>query len=333
MKTRYKIIYTAIIILTVLTGFLSLAAGSVKYTLPEIISALSADDKSTAYVVIMSIRFPRFLTALLLGGALSLSGMLMQCYFANPIAGPFVLGVSSGARLTVALLSMTAISLGFSPHPFYMIFSAFMGAMLSLFCVLLIGRKAENGGTLIIAGVMIGYICQAVTEFVTTFADDQGIASLHAWSKGSFAGSDMRTVRITAPMVLICAIAVFMLSKPLGAYLLGESYAKSAGVDVKLFRTALILLSGLLAAVVTAFAGPVSFVGVAVPHIAKRLLGTEKPIILIPAVFLCGGLFCSLCDLAARTAFAPVELGISSVTAVFGAPVVIWVMLRRKTKV
>ena len=183
---------------------------------------------------------------------------------------------------------------------------------------------------LIICGVMIGYICSAVTEFVIRFADDSNIVKLHDWAMGSFASIKWENVAVMAAVVIPAMIAAFFLSKPIGAYQLGEVYAENMGVNIRLFRIALILLSGVLSACVTAFAGPISFVGVAVPHLMRRLFRTAKPIVIIPACILGGAVFCLFCDLIARTAFAPNELSISSVTAVFGAPVVIFVMLRRQ---
>lgn len=183
---------------------------------------------------------------------------------------------------------------------------------------------------LIVSGVMIGYICSAVTDFIVTFADDADIVNLHNWSKGSFSGMTWENVKVMAVVTGIAAIGVFMMSKPVSAYEMGESYARNMGLNVRAFRILLVLLSSILAACVTAFAGPVSFVGIAVPHLVKKLLGTSRPILLIPACFLGGSVFCLVCDLLARTLFAPTELSISTVTAVFGAPVVIYIMIHRR---
>ena len=195
--------------------------------------------------------------------------------------------------------------------------------------VLLISNRIGNMSSLIISGVMIGYICTAVTDFVVTFADDADIVNLHNWSKGSFSGMTWNNVTVMSVLVFVITVIIFCLAKPIGAYQLGESYAQSMGVNIKRFRAILVVLSSLLAACITAYAGPVSFVGIAVPHLVKNLFGTAKPIIMIPACFLGGSVFCLFCDLLARTLFAPTELSISTVTAVFGAPVVILIMLKR----
>ena len=182
---------------------------------------------------------------------------------------------------------------------------------------------------LVICGVMIGYICSAITDIVVTFAQDSNIVNLHNWSMGSFSGVTWGNVQVAACVVLPALAASFCLSKPMAAYQLGESYAKSVGVAVRPFSMALVLLSSLLAACVTAFAGPISFVGIAVPHLVKGALGSAKPLHVLPGCALGGAAFCLLCDLIARSLFAPTELSISSVTAVFGAPVVIWLLVRR----
>ena len=184
--------------------------------------------------------------------------------------------------------------------------------------------------SLIVSGVMIGYICSAVTDFVVTFADDSNIVNLHNWSLGSFSGISWEQVQVMSGLVAAAVLLVFAMSKQIGAYQLGENYARSMGVNIRLFRAGLILLSSLLSACVTAFAGPISFVGIAVPHLIKGLFRSSRPLILIPGCFLGGALVCLLCDMIARTVFAPVELSISSVTALFGAPVVIWLMVDRR---
>ena len=177
---------------------------------------------------------------------------------------------------------------------------------------------------------MIGYICSAITDFVVTFADDSNIVNLHNWSMGSFSGMSWENVAVMTTVTAIAMIAAFFMSKPISAYQLGEVYAQNMGVNIKVFRIMLILISSILSACVTAFAGPISFVGIAVPHLVKNIFKTAKPILVIPGCFLGGAVFCLFCDLIARTVFAPTELSISSVTAVFGAPVVIYIMIRRQ---
>ena len=183
---------------------------------------------------------------------------------------------------------------------------------------------------LLVVGIMVGNICSAITDFMISFAAESEIANLTAWSLGSFSAISWQNLNVTAAVIGVTLVGVFMMSKPIGAFALGEGYAQSMGINVKVFRMLLILTSSLLSACVTALAGPISFIGIAVPQITKMLMRTARPLVIIPGTFLCGAVFCMMCDLIARTAFAPTELAISSVTAVFGAPVVIYLMARRK---
>ncbi|MBR1738173.1 MAG: iron ABC transporter permease [Firmicutes bacterium] len=286
----------------------------------------------TAGRIIMDIRLPRTLAAMMLGGALSVSGFLLQSFFRNPIAGPFVLGISSGAKLTVAFVMISALKGGYSIGSGIMVTAAFIGSSLSTIFILIMSGKVKNMAQLIISGVMIGYICSAATEIMVNFADDANIVNLHNWSMGSFSAVSMADIRVIFFIVGICFVFSVMLSKRISAYQLGEAYAENMGVNIRSFRVMLIMISSMLSACVTAFAGPVSFVGVAVPHLMKALFNTAKPIVIIPASFLGGGCFCLLCDLLARMMFAPRELSISTVTAVFGAPIVIWIMIKSRKR-
>lgn len=319
--------------LAVLTVW-NINSGSVKLTVKEIFDIIiNKTGDETAYNIVWDIRLPRILSVIILGGALSVSGFLLQTFFGNPIAGPFVLGISSGAKLVVSLVMIYLLGKSMVAGSGVLILAAFVGSMISMGFVLAISKKVNKMSILVISGIMIGYICSAVTDFVITFADDSNIVNLHNWSMGSFSGMSWDNVAVMAGVVLITLVITFFMSKPISAYQLGETYAQNMGVNIRLFRVALILLSSVLSACVTAFAGPISFVGIAVPHLAKSLLKTARPILVIPACFLGGAVFCLFCDLIARTVFAPTELSISSVTAVFGAPVVIYIMIRRQRQV
>ena len=330
---RYTVAF--VILAVVLVSFVvwNLNAGSYGISVAQVMQIfLGNGSDATASRVVWDIRLPRVLAAILLGGALSVAGFLLQTFFANPIAGPFVLGISSGAKLVVAMTMILFLQRGLLSNSVVMIAAAFVGAMLSMAFVLLVARKVCSMSILIICGIMIGYICSALTDFAVTFADDANIVNLHNWSMGSFSGITWSNVRVMAVTVGVALVWAFLLSKPMGAFQLGEGYALSVGVNVRRFRVELILLSSVLSACVTAFAGPISFVGIAVPHLIRSLFGSAKPILVIPGCFLGGGVFCLFCDLIARTVFAPVELSISSVTALFGAPVVIYMMIRRQAK-
>ena len=330
---RYTMAFLILAALLVTFLVWNLNAGSYGISVSQVVQIfLGNGSDATASRVMWDIRLPRVLAAILLGGALSVAGFLLQTFFANPIAGPFVLGISSGAKLVVAMTMILFLQRGLLSNSVVMIAAAFVGAMLSMAFVLLVARKVCSMSILIICGIMIGYICSALTDFAVTFADDANIVNLHNWSMGSFSGITWSNVRVMAVTVGVALVWAFLLSKPMGAFQLGEGYAMSVGVNVRRFRVELILLSSVLSACVTAFAGPISFVGIAVPHLIRSLFGSTKPILIIPGCFLGGGVFCLFCDLIARTVFAPVELSISSVTALFGAPVVIYMMIRRQTK-
>ena len=330
-RARYELIFLLLIAAVCVIVVLNINIDSVPIPVPEILRILftrAGDD--TQVGIIWGIRLPRMLMAAILGGGLSLSGFLLQTFFANPIAGPFVLGISSGAKMVVAVAMIYFLGIFRTVSSAVLVVAAFIGAMLSTGFILLISRKLKSMSTLLVAGIMIGYICSAVTDFVVTFADDSDIVNLRGWSLGSFSGMSWENVGTAAIIIGVVSVAVFLMSKPIGAYQMGEHYAQSMGVNIRVFRVALIILSSILSACVTAFAGPISFVGIAVPHLIKRAMNTSKPIVVIPACFLGGGVFCMLSDLIARTAFAPLELNISTVTSVFGAPVVIAMMLRQR---
>lgn len=332
MTSRKRLIfsYCCLALLLAVLFAVSLFWGSVALTPQAVLAALTGRGQDALSVgIITQLRLPRAVMAALLGAALSAAGYLLQTFFANPIAGPFVMGISSGAKLAVALVMVLFLNYGLLTSSAVLILAAFVGAMAAMAFVLAAARRVQRMSILVICGVMIGYICSAITEFVVAFAQDSSIVNLHNWSQGSFSGMTWGNVRTAALVVLPALAAAFRLAKPMAAYQMGEAYARSVGVDVRRFSRLLVLLSSLLAACVTAFAGPISFVGIAVPHLVKQLLGSARPLYVLPGCCLGGAAFCLLCDLIARSLFAPMELSISAVTAVFGAPVVIGLLLRR----
>ena len=283
---RYGISFVILAVLLIFLFIWNVNSGSIHLSVKEILNIIFRHQgDETSYNIVWEIRLPRILAVIILGGALSVSGFLLQTFFNNPIAGPFVLGISSGAKLIVALLMIFFLSRSVSIGSGAMILAAFAGSMISMGFVLLVAKKVHNMSMLVISGVMIGYICSAITDFVVTFADDSNIVNLHNWSLGSFSGMTWGNVQTMAVVVLLTMVIVFFMSKPISAYQLGETYAQNMGVNIKAFRILLILLSSILSACVTAFAGPISFVGIAVPHIAKSLLKTAKPLLVIPACF------------------------------------------------
>lgn len=327
-RKRYVLNFALLMILLAVLFAMNICMGSVSVSLPDMLEILSgSQDDSVAHGIVWKIRFPRACAAMLLGGALSLSGYLLQTFFHNPIAGPFVLGISSGAKLFVAIVMIVFLQHSVKITSISMTVAAFAGSIAAMGLVLLLSRKISSRSGLVVGGIMIGYICSAATEFLITFARESDIVNLHNWSMGSFSGISWQDVRVMTVIVLMTFLAVFCMSKPIHAYQLGEGYAANMGVNIPCFRGMLVLLSSILSACVTAFAGPVSFVGIAVPQLVKWLFKTSRPLLIIPAGFLGGSVFCLFCDLVARMLFAPTELSISAVTAVLGAPVVIAVML------
>ena len=325
--------FLLLIMLLLLSLIWSICSGSVSVPIMEFLQEMREPKlRGMAWTIIWEIRLPRALAALILGGALALSGYLLQTFFHNPIAGPFVLGISSGSKLLVALVMVGFLEWNITINSGMLVAAAFAGALLSMLFVLLVARKMEQMAMLIVGGVMIGYICSAITDFVVTFASDADIVNLHNWSRGSFSGMTWENVAVMAGVTFVSAAAVFLLSKPIGAYQMGETYAKSMGVNVAHLRFFMVILSSILSGCVAAFAGPVSFVGIAVPHLIRWLFADTRPLVLIPGCFLGGSVFCLFSDWLARTVFAPTELSISTVTAVFGAPVVIFVMMRKHRK-
>lgn len=331
---RVAAVYVSLAIALVVFVVLNACVGSTMLAPSDVAGALigGAGQKTFAAQIIWDIRLPRLVAAVMLGGALSLAGFLLQTFFNNPIAGPYVLGISSGAKFVVAFVMIFVVGSQAQMSSWMLVLSAFVGSTIAMVFVLLVSRRIRSMAMLIVAGVMIGYIASAATDFLITFASDQNIVNLRNWSLGSFSGTNWADIAGMTPVVMVASAATFLLSKPIGAFQLGENYAQSMGVNVRAFRVALVVLSSLLAAVVTAYAGPISFVGIAVPHLVKRFLGTSKPLVVIPAAFLGGGIFCLFCDLIARCAFAPTEMSISTVTAIFGAPVVIAILLQRKRR-
>ena len=327
-KVRYIIVLFLLGVSVVALVGWNICVGTVRIPLADIFASIRGEKIENSRIL-WDIRMPRTLAAMILGGALALAGYLLQTFFHNPIAGPFVLGISSGAKIVVALVMVFLMGQAVKITSWALIAAAFVGAMISMGFVLLMSRRVHNMSMLVVSGVMIGYICSAITELVVTFASDAEIVNLHNWSRGSFSGMTWENVAVMTGVVAVTFFLVFLMAKPLSAYQLGEVYARNLGVDIRLLRIAIVLLSSILSACIVAFAGPISFVGIAAPHLVKSLLGTAKPIWMIPACFLGGSVFCLFCDLLARTMFAPTELSISTVTAIFGAPVVLWIMVRR----
>ncbi len=311
---------------------LNITQGSVNIPVSEVWKSFLQKGDPVYQTVVMQIRFPRALAAIFGGAALAVSGLLLQIFFRNPIADPYVLGVSSGATLLVAIVTLTGHTVGMKlVSPFITSFAALCGALGVVALVVALANKIKNVVTLLVVGLMVGFMCSAGTNFLIAFAEKEQVHSFMLWTLGSFSGFSWDKVFVLVIGGTVLLIIAYLLCKPLNALLLGEDYARSMGVNIKTLRIGIVTISSALTALVTAFAGPVAFIGLAGPHLARLILGASDNRVLIPAAVLIGALVTILCDLVARLAFSPVELPISAVTSLFGAPIVIFLLLKRKT--
>jgi len=321
----------SLLLLAVLAVF-AIGIGSV-YLPPETVLRVlfrQVDPADPAYIIVWNMRLSRVIASVFGGAALSLSGLLLQILFQNPIADPYILGISSGARLAVGLMLLGGVMAGFHvTNPWILFLGALAGALAVMVLMLLFSARVRSVTTLLIVGIMVGYLCSALVGLLVAFSDDSSIADFTRWTMGSFGLMTWPKIYV---LVLVCSVLFvlsFLLGKNLNALRMGESYAVTMGVNTKGLRVAIILISGLLTAVVTAFAGPVSLIGMSVPHICRMLLKTDDSRALIPSCVLCGGIFGVGCDLISRTIIAPNELAIGTVTAYVGVPIVLYLLMKK----
>ncbi|RME55088.1 MAG: iron ABC transporter permease [Caldilineae bacterium] len=322
----------------------SLAVGSVSIPLPEIVTILFGGTASKASwaSIVWKFRLPKALTALLAGAALSVSGLQMQTLFRNPLAGPYVLGISSGASLGVALIVLAAgITAGVGSGTTLLAgislagdagvaLAAILGSALVLLLVMAVARYVQSTMTLLILGLMFGYATSALVSVLLYFSIADRIQAYISWTFGSFGGVTWSQLRVLAPAILLGLMAAHMLMKPLNALLLGETYARSMGLNVRFARLSIIGSAAVLAGVVTAFCGPIGFLGIAVPHLCRSLFDTSDHRVLLPATALMGGVLALGADLIAGLPGSQLTLPLNAVTALIGAPVVVWVILRQR---
>ena len=318
---------------------LNLLMGSIKIPAADVVAILTgrpSPDCSPAwqYIVLQS-RLPQAITALLCGGALAVSGLLLQTSFRNPLAGPGIFGVNSGAGLGVALVMLLfggSLSVGSLQLSGFVavLAAAFIGAMSVIALIFFFSTMVRSNVMLLIVGIMIGYIANSAISLLNFFATDEGVKSYMVWGMGSFSGVSMNHMPVFAAVTVISLLGAVLLIKPLNTLMLGDSYAANLGINVLRVRNWLLIVTGLLSAVTTAFCGPVAFIGLAVPHIVRLLIVTDNHRILMPATILMGavvGLFCNL------VCFLPGESGViplNAVTPLIGAPVIIYVIIKRK---
>ena len=320
--------------LTAMMMVLNVGIGSVPFSPAEVLEVLlGTGEPSAADAIIWKIRLPRAIAAVLGGAFLAVSGLLLQVYFRNPIVGPFILGISSGATLMVSIVMLTTLTVGMTVlSPFMTTLAAFIGAYGVVIIVAAVATRVKSGITLLIVGLMMGYLCHAVTAILTALAEKEKIKGFVLWQLGSFSGFKWSEIMVLLLVGGLILAAIYLLSKPLNAFLLGEEYAASMGVNIRRFRVLILLCACALAGLITASAGPVAFIGLAVPHMARLVFQTSDNRILIPGACLVGALVTSLCDLIARMLMSPVELPLSAITSFFGAPIVIGLLVKRQVK-
>ena len=332
--SRRAWVFALLLALTVVMMVLNLRIGSISYSVDQLVTTLlHPSEKTDLSYIVWNIRLPRTIAAVLGGAFLAVSGLLLQVYFRNPIVGPFILGISSGSTVMVSIVMLTSIGLGFSGYaPYLNTIASCLGAYGVTALVVLIASRVRGGATLLIIGLMMGYLCGAVTSILTALAEKETIKGFVLWQMGSFSGFKWTEIWIMLIGGGAMLAGTYLMSKPLNALLLGEDYATSMGVNMRRFRMLILLLASSLAGLVTAMAGPVAFIGLAVPHMARLSLGTSDNRVLLPGAALLGGLITSLCDLIARMYLSPVELPLSAITAFFGAPIVIYLLLKKGMK-
>ena len=317
--------------------FINISLGSVSIPTDEIFSILFGGNstKESWETIILNFRLPKAITAILVGSGLSISGLLMQTLFRNPLAGPFVLGISSGASLGVALLILGSSLFGgilttFAFSNWSLAMASSLGAFLVLSAVIIAANRVRNTMSILIIGLMFGSLTSAVISVLAYFSQAEQIQQYMFWSFGSLGNLTWSEIAVFAIIYSIGILGTFSVIKPLNSFLLGENYAKSLGINIKKSRNIILLITSILTGVITAFAGPIAFIGLAVPHIAKLVFTTSNHKILLPAVAIIGGIVLLICDAIAQLPTSEFTLPINAITSLFGAPIVIWLLIRKK---
>ncbi|CAL2101812.1 Iron ABC transporter [Tenacibaculum sp. 190130A14a] len=337
-STKTNIKYFSILIVSLFVfAFLNLSLGSVAIPPKEIFNILlgGIPFKESWETILLNYRLPKTITAILVGSGLSISGLLMQTLFRNPLAGPFVLGISSGASLGVAVLILgSGLFGGFLGNALVSSWStaiaSSLGSFLVLLAVIAAANKVRNTMSILIIGLMFGSLTSAIISVLSYFSEAEQIQQYVFWSFGSLGNLSWNELSVFFVIYIVGIGALFSVIKPLNSFLLGENYAKSLGINIKKSRNIILLVTSLLTGVITAFAGPIAFVGIAVPHIAKMFFSSSNHKILIPAAALTGAIILLICDSIAQLPTSEFTLPINAITSLFGAPIVIWLLVRKK---
>ncbi len=333
----YRLTFVLLVVLLIFMALINLSLGSVSIPFKSIINSLLGSDttnQSWQYIV-TSYRLPKTITAILVGSSLAISGLLMQTLFRNPLAGPFVLGISSGASLGVATLLLSAgifggAVAGLATSSYALVIAASLGSFLVLLIVLLAARKVRNTMSILIIGLMFGSFTSAIISILAYFSNAEQLQQFMFWSFGSVGNLNWIDISIFLTLVLLGLIMILFILKPLNSLLLGEDYAKSMGVNFNKTRTIALIATSILTGVCTAFAGPIAFIGLAVPHLTKLIIVTSNHKILLPAVAIMGAILMLISDTIAQLPNSTYTLPINAVTTLFGAPIVIWLLVRKR---
>ena len=321
-------------LLIVMLFALNIFVGSVSIPAADILRILTGEDiKPSWQYIILESRLPQAITATLAGGALAVSGLMLQTAFRNPLAGPSVFGINSGAGLGVALVMLLlggSISAGsVSVSGFVaVLFAAFVGAMTVMAVIFFFSTLVRNNVMLLIIGIMIGYISNSAISLLNFFATDEGVKSYMVWGMGSFGGVSMKMMPVFSIVTLVGLLGSILLIKPLNALMLGDRYAENLGINIQHTRNWLLIITGLLTAIVTAFCGPVAFIGLAVPHMVRLLLHTDNHRSLLPATILMGSIVALVCSLLCVMPGESGVIPLNAVTPLIGAPVIIYVIAK-----
>ncbi|MCB0494564.1 MAG: iron ABC transporter permease [Cyclobacteriaceae bacterium] len=321
----------ALLVALLVAFILDIWLGSVHIPVMEVVRTVVGKATDPTWdKIIWLFRMPKAITAIVAGGALAVSGLLMQSFFRNPLAGPFVLGISSGASLGVALLVMAGATGLFLVNTFGIVVAASAGAAVAFSLVLMASIRIKDSATLLIIGLMVGSIAGAIVGTLQYFTSARQLQAFTIWTFGSLSNVNAQDLPVLTILTGAGLVIAFALFKPLNAVLLGENYAQSLGVNINRLRNGILLVTSLLAGAVTAYAGPIAFIGIAVPHLTRAVFSTSDHKKLIPAVFLTGSLVLLLCDVLAQLPGSEHVLPINVVTSILGAPVVIWVILKKR---
>ena len=336
-QKNYKKHFILLSVLLIILFVVNISLGSVSIPLHEIFNFLTGNStsKESWNIILFNFRIPKAITAILVGSGLSISGLLMQTLFRNPLAGPFVLGISSGASLGVAFLILgSSLFGGFflanAVSNWSFPIAASVGAFLVLSAVIIAANRVRNTMSILIIGLMFGSLTSAVISVLAYFSEATQIQQFLFWSFGSLGNLSWNEILVFIVIYSIGMLATIAVIKPLNSFLLGENYAKSLGINVKKNRNIILLITSVLTGVITAFAGPIAFIGLAVPHIARMVFSTSNHKTLIPAVVILGAIIMLICDAIAQLPTSEFTLPINAITSLFGAPIVIWLLIRKK---